>query len=126
MANVTNTQKIEAIMMALENKMTLQESLKEVVSSTSNAPGGVTIDKEDVPKITRDHVKMMISLSRTLDGIVDNAVKNSDKETGDEKKSNKKIITGAKRMVKKLKPMTMTPKKLGETIDDLKKHLDVK
>ena len=40
-------------------------------------------------------------------------------------KTNKKVITGAKRLVNKMKPMTSSPQKMEGQIDDLKKLLGV-
>ncbi len=114
---ITNKNKVDAVMMALTSNKNLTDSLMEIV--------GEKIGENDVPKITKNDVMLMIQNSKILESIVDVAVKNADKETGDEKKTNKKVITGAKRLVNKMKPMTSSPQKMEGQIDDLKKLLGV-
>lgn len=126
MAVISNAMKIEAIQMALSSNKNLKQTLQEVASKNSNAPQGVTISDEDVPTITDNHLKMMFAVSKPMDGIIEMSVKNSDKETGDEKKGNRKVISEVKKLVKKIKPMNITPSKLDEVVNKMKNQLEIK
>lgn len=122
---ISNAMKIEAIQRALNSNKNLKTCLQDVASEKSDAPGGVTISDEDVPSVREDDLRMMFAVQRTMDNIVEGAIKNSEKETGDEKKTNKNVIAGAKRLAKKIKPMTMSPSKMEDVVNQLKNHLGV-
>ena len=126
MASISNAMKIEAIQMALTSNKNLKQALQEIATAKSDAPGGVSISDEDVPSISSDHLKMMLALQRPMDGIIEMSVKNADKETGDEKKGNKKVISEVKKLVKKIKPMNMTPSKLDDVVKQMRNQLEIK
>ena len=76
---ISNAMKIEAIQRALNSNKNLKTCLQDVASEKSDAPGGVTISDEDVPSVREDDLRMMFAVQRTMDNIVEGAIKNSEK-----------------------------------------------
>lgn len=129
MANITTNDKVEAIMLALSTPKTLKDCLEQVCGKrTDSVSGTAKFSQSDVPSVSEEHVKMMLSLMKPLNNLIDSGVKKAEKsvkESPDEKKGNKAIISEVKKMARKLKPMEQAPSKLNQNVNELKKTLGI-
>ena len=134
---ITKKMYVEALMNALNSKKDYKTCLGEAIIGTSNAPKGaggpVSMTLGDDGFLIPDemHVEVMFASMSAIDKVkkkvADQAVKDY-KEGGskDEKKNATDKLNDTKKLVRKLKPNTMTHKKMVETIQDLKTTLDIK
>ena len=126
MANITTSDKVEAIMLALSTPNTLKDCLEKVCGKRSDSPSGtVRLSESDVPSVTEEHIKMMLTLMKPLNNLIESGVKKAEKESPDEKKGNKTLIAEVKKIAKKLKPLEQAPHKLNQNVKDLKKALKI-
>ena len=127
MATITINNKIEAIQRALSSPKSLQTCLEEILAKSSDTPSGkVKISQDDVPNVSDNHIRMMLSLMKPLDNVIEIGIKRDKTESKDGKKTNKDIISNVKKLTKKIKPMIQTPAKLNQNVEALKKELDIK
>ena len=126
MANITTSDKVEAIMLALSTPKTLKDCLEQVCGKRSDAiPGTVKFSQSDVPSVTEGHIKMMLTLMKPLNNLIESGVKKAEKESPDEKQGNKAVISEVKKIAKKLKPLEQAPHKLNQNVKNLKKILKI-
>ena len=126
MANITTGDKIEAIMLALSTPKTLKDCLEQVCGKRSDSPSGTfKFSQSDVPSVTEGHIKMMLSLMKPLNNLIESGAKKAAKESPDDKKGNKAVIAEVKKLAKKLKPMKQAPAKLDQNVKELKKTLGI-
>ena len=113
-------------MLALSTPKTLKDCLEQVCGKRSDSPSGtVKFSQSDVPSVTEGHIKMMLTLMKPLNNLIESGVKKAEKESPDEKQGNKAVISEVKKIAKKLKPLEQAPHKLNQNVKELKKTLGI-
>ena len=126
MAKVSDKIKVEAIIEALTSQNTLREALEER-KPKSSAPGGYKLQEEDVPQFTKAELLFFLRQKNLLQLVKDDSPKASADEKKDDKKKlsdAKKILSDAKKKLIRIKPNEQSPKKVSESLEEIKSIID--